>query len=238
MRPQRPWKAVRPPAIFWHVYHRSCRRRGDRLRYRPLPSAVCLLGTGHALSDLSSMALHLRSGCGLQPVTRAVLPAGRTVYGPYGAAGSSTWYNPATGRFLLPRNWPIGHRGCVPAKWLHGLPSMYCTRSQPFSRRRALARSPIDRNGQAIQTGQITTAPGTTPGYRTSTGQRGIVTQGANGTVARGTKGTYVGHDGDVYSKDSRAPRRIEHRHKILAPLQDSRQPKITSTCNPTLLTD
>jgi len=94
------------------------------------------------------------------------------------------------------------------------------------------------RNGQAIQTGQVTTAPGTTPGYRISTGQRGIVTQGANRTVARGTNGTYVGHDGDVDRKDSRAPGRIEPRHKILAPLQDSRQPKITSTCNPTLLTD
>ena len=59
------------------------------------------------------------------------------------------------------------------------------------------------RNGEALQTGHVTTAAGTTAGYRTSTGQRGIVTQGANGTVARGTNETYVSHDGNVYRKDS-----------------------------------
>lgn len=107
--------------------------------------------------------------------------------------------------------------------WLYALSLLSLGRPQHFSRRRhrgpwmggcattsqghnpdaQWGSSVATRNGEAIQTGHVTTAASTTAGYRTSTGQRGIVTQGANRTVARGTNGTYVGHDGNVYCKDS-----------------------------------
>jgi hypothetical protein len=58
------------------------------------------------------------------------------------------------------------------------------------------------RGNQWVQTGHVTTARGTTAGYRTSTGQAGVVTRGANGTIANTTNGVYAGHDGNVYKRN------------------------------------
>jgi hypothetical protein len=61
------------------------------------------------------------------------------------------------------------------------------------------------KGNQWVQSGHVTTAAGTASAYRTSSGQQGVVTYGANGSVARGSNGKYVGHDGNVYRKDSTA---------------------------------
>ncbi len=129
--------------------------------------------------------------------------AGRVAYGPYGAAGSAAWYNPATGRYGRSASvqGPYGGRTVASAytPWTGGRAAT----SQGHNPYAQWGSSVATRNGQAIQTGHVTTAAGTTAGYRTSTGQSGVVTRGANGTVAHETNGTYVGHDGNVYRKDS-----------------------------------
>ena len=129
--------------------------------------------------------------------------AGRVAYGPYGAVGSAAWYNPATGRYGRSASvqGPYGGRTVASAynPWTGGRGAT----SQGHNPYAQWGSSVATRNGQAIQTGHITTAAGTTAGYRTSTAQSGVVTRGANGTVAHGSNGTYVGHDGNVYRKDS-----------------------------------
>ena len=54
------------------------------------------------------------------------------------------------------------------------------------------------RRNDWVQTGHVTTAGGTTAGYRTSSGNSGVVSRRENGTVARTDNGVYAGHDGNV----------------------------------------
>jgi hypothetical protein len=129
--------------------------------------------------------------------------AGRVAYGPYGAAGSAAWYNPATGRYGRSASVQGAYGGRTVASAYNPWTGGRAATSQGHNPYAQWGSSVATRNGQAIQTGHITTAAGTTAGYRTSTGQSGVVTRGANGTVAHGTNGTYVGHDGNVYRKDS-----------------------------------
>ncbi|PZF74836.1 hypothetical protein [Taibaiella soli] len=128
---------------------------------------------------------------------------GQRVYGPYGAAGTSAWYNPATGRYgrAASVQTPYGGRTAAHAynPWTGG--NMATAQGHnPYGQ---WGTSVATRNGNAIQTGHVTNANGTTAGYRTNTGQHGVVHTGANGTISKGTNGTYAGHDGNVYRKNS-----------------------------------
>jgi hypothetical protein len=129
---------------------------------------------------------------------------GRSAYGPYGAAHSAAWYNPATGRYGRSGSvqGPYGGRsaGSVYNPWTGGAAHT----NQGHNPYAQWGSSVATRNGQAIQTGHITTRNGTTAGYRTSTGQSGVVHTGPNGgAVVRGPNGTYAGKDGNVYRKDA-----------------------------------
>jgi hypothetical protein len=100
------------------------------------------------------------------------------VQGWYGGRTAASSYNPWTGSYAHTNQ---GHNPY--AQW---------------------GSSVATRGNQWVQSGHITTAAGTSTAYRTSSGQSGVVTHGVNGnSVARGTNGTYVGHDGNVYRKDS-----------------------------------
>jgi hypothetical protein len=129
--------------------------------------------------------------------------AGRAVYGPYGAAGSSAWYNPATGRYGRSASVQTPYGGRTVASAYNPWTGGYGATSQGHNAYSQWGTSVATRNGQAIQTGHVTTANGTAAGYRTSTGQHGTVVNGANGTVVHGSNGTYAGNDGNVYRKDS-----------------------------------
>ncbi len=128
---------------------------------------------------------------------------GRTVYGPYGAAGTSAWYNPATGRYGRSASVQGWYGGRTAASSYNPWTGGYAATSQGHNAYAQWGNSVATRGGQWAQTGHITTANGTVAGYRTSTGQSGVVTHGANGTVAKGTNGTFVGHDGNVYRKNT-----------------------------------
>ena len=130
--------------------------------------------------------------------------AGRAVYGPYGAAGSSAWYNPATGRYGRSASVQGWYGGRTAASSYNPWTGTYAHTNQGHNPYSQWGSSVATRGNQWVQTGHVTTAAGTTAGYRTSSGQQGVVTRGANGNaVAHGTNGTYVGHDGNVYRKDS-----------------------------------
>ena len=129
--------------------------------------------------------------------------AGRSVYGPYGAAGSSAWYNPATGRYGRAASAQGWYGGRTVAGSYNPWTGGFAATSQGHNTYAQWGTSVAGRNGQAIQTGHITTANGTAAGYRTSNGQRGGVVTGDNGTVVKGPNSVYAGNDGNVYRKDT-----------------------------------
>ena len=129
--------------------------------------------------------------------------AGRAVYGPYGAAGSSAWYNPATGRYGRAASVQGWYGGRTVASAYNPWTGGYAATSQGHNTYSQWGTSVATRNGQAVQTGHITTANGTIAGYRTSTGQHGGVITGPNGTVVKGPNSVFAGNDGNVYRKDA-----------------------------------
>ncbi|HTQ26960.1 MAG TPA: hypothetical protein VMI35_02485, partial [Puia sp.] len=129
---------------------------------------------------------------------------GRVAYGPYGMARSSAWYNPATGRYgrAATVQGPYGGRTAASSynPWTGG----YAHTQQGHNAYGQWGSSVASRGNQWAQTGHVTTANGTTAGYRTSTGQSGMVHTGSNGTVVHGNNNNvYAGHDGNVYKKNS-----------------------------------
>lgn len=130
--------------------------------------------------------------------------AGRSVYGPYGAAGSSAWYNPATGRYGRSASVQGWYGGRTVASSYNPWTGAYGRTSQGYNAYSQWGGSVVSRNGQWAQTGHISTASGTIAGYRTSTGQHGAVRTGTNGTVVRGNgNAVYAGKDGNVYRHNS-----------------------------------
>ncbi|HKE84774.1 MAG TPA: hypothetical protein VKB50_13530, partial [Vicinamibacterales bacterium] len=128
---------------------------------------------------------------------------GRAAYGPYGAAGTSAWYNPATGRYGRSASVQTPYGGRSAASSYNPWTGSYARTNQGHNAYSQWGSSVATRGNQWAQTGHVTTAGGTTAGYRTSTGQSGVVHSGANGTVARTNNGVYAGHDGNVYKRNA-----------------------------------
>jgi hypothetical protein len=147
------------------------------MRYKILMLQAVSLLAASALSFQFSFAPSLAAQNSLHEKSLPAMKQLCSVQGVYGGRTVASAYNPWTGGRAATSQ---GHNPY--AQW---------------------GSSVATRNGQAIQTGHVTTAAGTTAGYRTSTGQRGVISTGANGAVAHGSNGTYVGHDGNVYRKDS-----------------------------------
>jgi hypothetical protein len=128
---------------------------------------------------------------------------GRSAYGPYGGAGGSAWYNPSTGRYgrSATVQGPYGGRTAAASynPWTGG----YTRTSQGHNAYSQWGSSVSTRGNQWAQTGHVSTARGTTAGYRTSAGTSGVVSTGANGTVTRTGNGVYAGNDGNVYRRNS-----------------------------------
>lgn len=128
---------------------------------------------------------------------------GRSAYGPYGAAHSAAWYNPATGRYGRSASVQGWYGGRTAASSYNPWTGGYASTRQGHNPYAQWGSSVASRGNQWVQSGHVTTARGTTAGYRTSTGQQGIVHHGANGTVVHTNNGVYAGHDGNVYKKNS-----------------------------------
>ncbi|HEY4286616.1 MAG TPA: hypothetical protein VGN00_05910 [Puia sp.] len=130
--------------------------------------------------------------------------AGRTVYGPYGAARSSAWYNPATGRYGRSASVQGWYGGRTAASSYNPWTGGYASTRQGHNTYSQWGSSVASRGNQWVQTGHVTTAAGTVSGFRTSSGQAGVVTHGANGTHVRtNNNNVYAGHDGNVYKKNN-----------------------------------
>jgi hypothetical protein len=129
---------------------------------------------------------------------------GRAAYGPYGAARTSAWYNPATGRYGRSASvqTPYGGRSVASSynPWTGG----YARTSQGHNAYAQWGSSVATRGNQWAQTGHVTTDRGTVAGYRTSSGQSGVVARGSNGSVARTDNGVYAGRDGNVYKRNEK----------------------------------
>jgi hypothetical protein len=128
---------------------------------------------------------------------------GRAAYGPYGAAGSSAWFNPATGRYGRAASVQTPYGGRTAASTYNPWTGTYAHTNQGHNAYSQWGSSVATRGNQWAQTGHVTTAGGTTAGYRTSTGQSGVIHSGANGTVVKTNNGVYAGHDGNVYKHDA-----------------------------------
>jgi hypothetical protein len=90
------WIVIRLPRR--HVRHWYGGGNCYRIRDRILLSALCRMGPWRSVSDLSSVAGGLRGRRCLQPVDGRVGRRACRVWSLW-AAGSSAWYNPATGRY-------------------------------------------------------------------------------------------------------------------------------------------
>ncbi|HKO46729.1 MAG TPA: hypothetical protein VJV79_03350 [Polyangiaceae bacterium] len=127
---------------------------------------------------------------------------GRAAYGPYGAARSSAWYNPATGRYGRSASVQTAYGGRTSASAYNPWTGSYARTQQGHNAYAQWGASVATRGNQWLQTGHVTTAAGTTAGYRTSAGKQGTITRGPNGTVARTDSGVYAGRDGEVYKRN------------------------------------
>lgn len=136
------------------------------------------------------------------PVTGG-FAAGRVAYGPYGAARSSAWYNPATGRYGRSASVQGWYGGRTAASSYNPWTGGYASTRQGHNAYGQWGSSVASRGNQWVQSGHVTTARGTAYGYRTSNGQAGVVTHGANGTTVHTNNNVYAGHDGNVYRKNT-----------------------------------
>lgn len=129
---------------------------------------------------------------------------GRAAYGPYGAARSAAWYNPATGRYGRSASVQGWYGGRTAASTYNPWTGGYAHTNQGHNAYSQWGSSVATRDGRAIQTGHVTNANGTIAGYRTNTGQSGVIAHGRNGgTAVRTNNGNmYAGHDGNVYKRN------------------------------------
>ncbi|HEV8550562.1 MAG TPA: hypothetical protein VGQ57_16065 [Polyangiaceae bacterium] len=128
---------------------------------------------------------------------------GRAAYGPYGSVSGAASYNPSTGRYGRAASVQTPYGGRTAASSYNPWTGGYARTQQGHNAYSQWGSSVATRGNQWVQTGHVTTAGGTTAGYRTSSGQSGVVRKGDNGTVVRSDNGVYAGRDGNVYKRDS-----------------------------------
>jgi hypothetical protein len=127
---------------------------------------------------------------------------GRAAYGPYGAAGSAAWYNPQTGRYGRTASVQGWYGGKSTAATFNPRTGVSARTTQADNAYAQWGSTVAKRGNDWVQTGHVTTRGGTTAGFRTSSGESGVVRRGDNGTVARTENGVYAGRDGNVYKRD------------------------------------
>ncbi|WP_456312509.1 hypothetical protein [Pseudomonas shirazensis] len=130
--------------------------------------------------------------------------AGRSVYGPYGSAGTSAWYNPATGRYGRSASVQGWYGGRTVAHSYNPWTGNYAATAQGHNAYAQWGHSAATNGRDWVQSGHITTRQGTAIGYKTSGGNEGVITHHrGGGTTIHTNNNLYAGHDGHVYKKDA-----------------------------------
>ncbi len=128
---------------------------------------------------------------------------GRAAYGPYGTARSTAWFNPATGRYGRSATIQTPYGGRTVANAYNPWTGRYGATTQGHNAYAQWGSSVVSRGGYGVHTGHVSTRYGGVVGYRTSTGQHGVVHYGPYGSVVTRTNNeVYAGHDGNIYRKN------------------------------------
>jgi hypothetical protein len=133
---------------------------------------------------------------------------GRSVYGPYGSAGSAAWYNPATGMYGHAYTAQNAYGGHTYASGYNPWTGTSWATSQGHNQYSSWGSTVINNGNNWAEAQHYSNANGTTGSFQTSKGSAGAGFSGANGNSGFVTKdannnNVYAGADGNVYKKDS-----------------------------------
>jgi hypothetical protein len=131
--------------------------------------------------------------------------AQRSVYGPYGTASRSAWYNPSTGFYGRAATVQTYGGSATVAQAYNPWTGTYAATRQGSNAYEQWGSSVAVRGNQWAQTAHRSNANGTIAGGRTSEGGAvvGGVGRGGSGFVGRDKDNNlYAGRDGNVYKKD------------------------------------
>jgi hypothetical protein len=132
--------------------------------------------------------------------------AQKSVYGPYGTASRSAWYNPSTGLYGRAATAQSAAGGATVGQAYNPWTGTYAATRQGSNAYSQWGSSVAVRGNQWAQTAHRSTANGTVAGARTSGGASivGGAGRGGSGFVGRDKDNNlYAGKDGNVYKKDS-----------------------------------
>jgi hypothetical protein len=148
-------------------------------------------------------------GCGAvyNPYT-GFYAVGRSVYGPYGSAGSAAWYNPATGMYGRAYTSQNAYGGHTYASGYNPWTGTSWATSQGHNQYSSWGSTVVNNGSNWAEAQHYSNANGTTGSFQTSKGSAGAGFSGANGNsgfVAKdaNNNNVYAGADGNVYKKDS-----------------------------------
>src|SRR6516225_8938271 len=133
---------------------------------------------------------------------------GRSVYGPYGSAGSAAWYNPATGMYGHAYTSQNAYGGHTYASGYNPWTGTSWATSQGHNQYSSWGSTVVNNGSNWAEAQHYSNANGTTGSFQTSKGSAGAGFSGANGNsgfVAKdaNNNNVYAGADGNVYKKDS-----------------------------------
>ncbi len=133
---------------------------------------------------------------------------GRSVYGPYGSAGSAAWYNPATGMYGHAVTTQNAYGGHTYAGGYNPWTGTSWSSSQGHNQYGSWGNTVVNNGSNWAEAQHNTNANGSTGSFQTSKGSAGAGYSGANGNsgfVAKdaNNNNVYAGTDGNVYKKDS-----------------------------------
>jgi hypothetical protein len=131
--------------------------------------------------------------------------AQRSVYGPYGTASRSAWYNPSTGFYGRSATVQTYAGGATVGQAYNPWTGTYAATRQGSNAYSQWGSSVAVRGDQWAQTAHRSNANGTIAGGRTSEGGRAVggVGYGGSGFVGQDKNNNmYAGKDGNIYKKD------------------------------------
>jgi hypothetical protein len=132
--------------------------------------------------------------------------AQKSVYGPYGTASRSAWYNASTGFYGRAATVQTVAGGATVGQAYNPWTGTYAATRQGSNAYSQWGSSVAVRGDQWVQTAHRSTANGTIAGGRTSAGGAAVggIGPGGAGFAARDqNNNVYAGKDGNVYKKDS-----------------------------------
>jgi hypothetical protein len=133
---------------------------------------------------------------------------GRSVYGPYGSAGSAAWYNPATGMYGHGYTAQNAYDGHTYASGYNPWTGTSWATSQGHNQYSSWGSTVVNNGSNWAEAQHQSNANGTTGSFQTSKGSAGAGFSGANGNRGfvsqdANNNNVYAGADGNVYKKDS-----------------------------------